>query len=154
MKKFISILSISLLIFANDVSGDEPTTIYSAAARPDGGENVFVVSQPDNFDNPLGNPIVGPEVPPKVYGALPQTSESEDESNNETMELSSQPQPVGTINNTPVQEGIALGKDFQNTLVEGNGRVYDIQSYPIQDIGVMSNPAEPQTIYSPNVNGP
>ena len=154
MKKIISICGVSFFIFANVVSADESTTIYSAAARPDGGENVFVVSQPDNLENPLGNPIVGPEVPPKVYGTLPQTAEPGNESNNEALESSIQSQPIGEINETPVQEGIALGKDFQNTLVEGNGRIYDIQSYPIKDVGVMSNPAEPQTIYSPNVNGP
>ena len=154
MKKFISMLAISLFIFANDVSSGESTTIYSAAVRPDGGENVFVVSQPNNLENPLGNPIVGPEVPPKVYGTLPQATEAENESTDETTESSSQPQPVGTINETPVQEGISLGKDFQNTLVEGSGRIYDIQSYPIKDVEVMSNPAEPQTIYSPNVNAP
>ena len=37
--------------------------------------------------------------------------------------------------------------------MEANGRIYDIQSYPEQDINVMNNPSDPQTIYSPNVNG-
>ena len=152
MKKFISGLFTSLFVLVNDVSGGEPTTIYSAAARPDGGENVFVVSQPNNLENPLGNPIVGPETPPKIYNLPQQKSEQVPEDTADSSQAQSQ--PVGTINNTPVQEGIALGKDFQNTLVEGSGRIYDIQSYPIQDVDVMSNPAEPQTIYSPNVNAP
>ena len=50
------------------------------------------------------------------------------------------------------KEDAELGKQFRNTLLEANGRVYDIQSYPEQDFMLMNNSAEPQTIYSPNVN--
>ena len=45
-----------------------------------------------------------------------------------------------------------LGNDFENTLLEANDRVYDVQSYPEADFKAMGNSANPQTIYSPNVN--
>ena len=45
-----------------------------------------------------------------------------------------------------------LGRDFQNTLLEANGMVYDVQAYPLKDMGVIGNSANPKTIYSPNVN--
>ena len=145
MKIFLGAL---LLLITRGVvyADDAETLVYGAAARPEGGKNVFIVEQPDNLQNPLGNPIVEPREPVQVFGNLSQPTEIA--TNNSVQANSSNNQ------NSPALESKTLGKDFQNTLLEANGRVYDVQSFPEQDIGVISNPAEPQTIYSPNVNAP
>ena len=41
---------------------------------------------------------------------------------------------------------------FQNTLMEANGMVYDVQAFPEADVPVISDTSNPETIYSPNVN--
>ena len=56
------------------------------------------------------------------------------------------PQPETPLNSQQ------LGKDFQNTLMEANGMVYDVQAYPVEDFDAIGDPSNPQTIYSPNVN--
>ena len=148
-RKMQTMLSIILAgILASKASlADETggTVVYGAAATSDGGQNVFVVNQPNNLENPLGNPLYIPAGPPKVFGHVqPETAINQEKS---------QTMPLQT-NESPEQESISLGKDFQNTILEANDRVYDIQSYPKADFQVMENPTDPQTIYSPNVNGP
>jgi hypothetical protein len=117
---------------------DDPTIVYGAANMGEGKENVFVVEQPQNVPNPLGNPIVGPDKPAEVLGDVDNNFNQQNKfENNDNL---------GQINQNN------LGNDFENTLLEANGRVYDVQSYPKADIKVMENPSDPQTIYSPNVN--
>ena len=134
-----------LLLSDATYAADAETLVYGAARRPDGRENIFVVEQPDNLQNPLGDPIIEPQRPTQVFGQLPQKHQNSEG-------ISDQPDNVNN-QNSPALESKALGKDFQNTLLEANGRVYDVQSFPEQDMNIMSNPAEPETIYSPNVNG-
>ena len=129
-------------------AGGTETFVYGAAARSDGGENVFVVAQPDNLENPLGNPIEGPQTPPQVFHSSSQVKVPQSEKNS-SFQFD---QPL--LQTAPTLEAKDLGQDFQNTLLEANGRVYDVQSYPIQDMNVMGNPTQPETIYSPNVNAP
>lgn len=138
-----------------------PTVVFGAAATPNGGQNAFVVEQPKDAGNPLGNPIAGPDTPPQVFD-VPSEMTNQPQQANQSM-----PQPIAdpnalseqnTVtpnagsNNSLPEEAQALGEDFQNTVTEANGRIYDIQSYPEQDVNLMSNPSNPQTIYSPNVN--
>jgi hypothetical protein len=130
-------------------NGSMPTVVFGAAATPDGGQDVFVVEQPKDAPNPLGNPIVGPEVAPKVFDTV--TAESPKPDLQATVSPTASASSLPFSNNPAVQSQV-LGHDFQNTLLEANGRVYDVQSYPIQDFKLMDNSANPQTIYSPNVN--
>lgn len=129
---------------------ESPTIIEAAAATADGGENVMIVEQPENAPNPLGNPL------PDVVSENEANSVNNTENMVQTSENNSTNQIQNTNNklnpNNPQEEAIKLGNDFQNTLVEANGRIYDVQSFPKEDVKVMSNPAQPQTIYSPNVN--
>lgn len=138
---------------AQEQKDDNPTLVFGSAATPDGSQNMFLVEQPKNAPNPLGNPIV---VTPETEnsGEMPNeantsaASQSPDNAPNVADEVKG----VGTPNPNPATEAEALGKDFENTLMEANGRVYDIQSYPEADLKVMDNSSDPQTIYSPNVN--
>lgn len=118
---------------AVDSADNEPTIVYGAAENPEGGQNVFVVEQPKGDNNPLGNPLPVDENPPEVFGFDDEQERGQTTANSE-------------------QNTKNLGDDFQNTLLEANGRVYDVQSYPEQDFKAMGNSANPETIYSPNVN--
>ena len=124
------------------------TVVYGAAKTSDGGENVFVVEQPNGNINPLGDPLPNSGNPPKDFDV--DTENNTIDKNKQWQDTPSVPLPLQNENN--IEKAVDLGKDFQNTLMEANGRVYDIQSYPEQDFKVMGNPSEPQTIYSPNVN--
>ena len=139
MKNIFMIVLGGCVFFAYAWAEDVPTVVYGSAETKNGGQNVFVVEQPKNAVNPLGNPIVEPDNPVQVFGdAYTQNSKQPDQ----TMNYNDK--DTVTQNN--------LGNDFENTLMEANGRVYDIQSYPKADFKAMENPSDPQTIYSPNVN--
>ena len=125
-----------------------PTVVFGSAATPDGGQDMFVVEQPENAPNPLGNPIV--EEP--AEGNKVSRPENCPPCDNGQPAFKTEPAVVQPQNNNPAVNAEALGKDFQNTLMEANGRVYDVQSFPEQDMKVIGNPSDPQTIYSPNVN--
>jgi len=109
---------------------------------------VFVVEQPDGNINPLGNPLPNSSNPPKDFDV--DTENNTIDKNKQWQDTPSVPLPLQNEND--IEKSVNLGKDFQNTLTEANGRVYDIQSYPEQDFKVMGNPSEPLSIYSPNVN--
>ena len=132
---------IFLLTLAHSAQAQYPTVVKAIANTPDGKKNIAILEQP-NSENPLGNPIVGPYIAPQAYN----TADAEQYDNITAS--------AGQSNTTegPPQQAQDLGKQFKNTLMEANGEIYDVQSYPIQDIGVMSNNTDPQTIYSPNVN--
>lgn len=118
-----------------------PTIVYGKAQQPDGVMDEVVVEQPDNSDNPLGNPL------PNVVEAQPNTEDMV-AANKTTTSLHNQQQTEAES----ADSSQALGSQFQNTLMEANGMVYDIQAYPTQDLGAIGNPSNPETIYSPNVN--
>lgn len=132
------IVAIMAVIIAK-AGDDSPTVVYGAAATPDGGQNVFVVEQSKDAPNPLGDPLPPSNVPPKVYSIDDNENVSTNQNNAENSDMSA-------------NDSKNLGDDFQNTLMEANGRVYDVQSYPMEDFKAMGNPSNPQTIYSPNVN--
>ncbi|MBE6452299.1 MAG: hypothetical protein E7012_02275 [Alphaproteobacteria bacterium] len=120
------------------VEENAPTVVIGAAATPDGNENVFEVVQPKDAPNPLGNPI---------------EEQNSDADDNKLPKIAdSEVAKKETISPQQPQNAVQAGKDFQNTLLEANGRVYDVQSYPEGDLPIMNNTANPETIYSPNVN--
>ena len=133
---------------AQEATDEVPTVVFGSAATADGGQNAFMVEQAKDAPNPLGNPIETPERPTQVFDVPSEIDSSAVEQNSEPVSAASS---INNQENLPA-EAQALGKDFQNTVMEANGRVYDVQSYPEQDLKLMGNSANPQTIYSPNVN--
>lgn len=131
---------IFLILICFAAQAQEPTFVEAIANTPNGGKNIAIIEQP-NSENPLGNPIIGPYVAPKAYNAA-------DALHDDVNAVAGQ---TNTEKNLP-QQAQSLGQQFKNTLMEANGEIYDVQSYPVQDIGVIGNNADPQTIYSPNVN--
>ncbi len=142
----LSILSSNLSHAAEQPVNNKPTIVYGTAATPDGKENVFVVEQPKGAPNPLGDPIPTTQ-PTEVFEPVSESLSPTAAQENPPVEAIS---PSATEN--PPAEADTLGREFRNTLMEANGMVYDVQAYPEQDFKLMSNPGEPQTIYSPNVN--
>ena len=113
-----------------------PTLVYGKSETAPGVSEEVLLEQPDNNENPLGNPIVGIAAPT----AQPQQAEPAMQPNQEN------------VHSQEPQDNQALGKQFQNTLMEANGEVYDVQAYPEADLKAIGNSSDPQTIYSPNVN--
>ncbi len=130
---------------------EAPTVVYGSAQTASGGEDTFVVEQPDNAPNPLGDPLPEPQTPRKDY-TLEQNRPSQQAAAENSVvapALGNGPQGVPVVGPDSAQE---LGNQFQNTLTEANGMVYDVQAFPEADMPVISNPSDPETIYSPNVN--
>lgn len=140
-------------IIEEEAMPQAPTLVYGAAKKENGTMDKVLVEQPAGAPNPLGNPIVS-DVPPEDFGNSPEQQAPLSSNETAPSALSSGPNTSGTVPFAPgsPQEASDLGKEFQNTLVEGNGMIYDIQAYPTQDIDVIGNSANPETIYSPNVN--
>ena len=162
LAKIMMFCGTMFMSFAAGAQENSPTVVFGAAATPDGKQNTFLVEQPDGAENPLGDPITGNDNPPQVFDVQNEMSNQSAGNNSASI-----PQPIKdenalneqntvgpneNLNSDLPQAAQELGQDFQNTLMEANGRIYDVQSYPEQDIKVMDNPSDPQTIYSPNVN--
>ena len=130
-------------VIAEEQNNAAPTIVFGAAKKPDGSMGEFVVEQPDGAPNPLGDPLQFPNPSPQPVTDNQQDASAPVEKTNSVA------QPVSESGNETPQ---ALGKDFQNTLMEANGMVYDVQAYPVKDFKAIGNSAEPETIYSPNVN--
>lgn len=145
-KIFFLIWLFSGLGIMTEVAAEMPTIIEAEANTKDGGKNIAIVEQPADSGNPLGNPIVGAYVAPKAYNAADGLSVYNHY--NEQNDVMGDNQAEESVQNQAVE----LGHDFENTLIEANGRIYSTQSYPADDIEVIGNKTMPQTIYSPNVN--
>ena len=137
MKKLFFTFALNVFFISASMADDSPTVVFGAAETKDGGQNVFVVRQPENAPNPLGNPLPMPNKPVEVFGDVYKPTNKQSNVN------------ISNANNQSQQN---LGNDFENTLLEANDRVYDIQSYLKADFKAMENPSNPETIYSPNVN--
>ena len=118
-----------------------PTIVVGEAQTADGNENLFMVEQPSNAPNPLGDPIISTEA--NTQNSETKEDMSAKQQNSESSVKSQDEQP---------KNAEQAGKDFENTLIEANGRIYDVQSYPEGDLPIMGDSANPETIYSPNVN--
>lgn len=133
-----------MIIAEEAASSATPTIVYGAAKEKDGGEDEFAVEQAPGAPNPLGEPIEAVADVNKGDALLDTIPEVKMPKNNTEMQAGNRV--------VPPSEAQKLGKDFQNTIEESNGMIYDIQAYPAKDLGVMGDSANPQTIYSPNVN--
>ena len=121
-----------------------PTIVFGKSERSDGEIDEVVVEQSNNNNiNPLGDPL------PEVVTESKQT-ETLPTKNNSELSTTSKPDKMSLSKDVDVTDN--LGKQFQNTLMEANGRVYDVQSFPVEDMNAIGNSSNPETIYSPNVN--
>ncbi len=139
------------LVIAEEAASAASTVVYGAAKEAGGGNNSVVVEQPAGAPNPLGNPISVPEQnenTPAAAECSNTVAAPAENVGNMPLDTTSASQ----INPNTAQGQKELGKDFQNTLLEADGMVYDVQAYPEEDLKAIGNPSDPATLYSPNVN--
>ena len=135
--KLVQVLSAILGLAVTNAYAQIPTVVVGEAVTAQGDINAVVVEQPENAANPLGDPI-----PEQID--VPQMQVTPEVATDKKQEPKKVDAPSVPAKNP--------GDDFQNTLLEANGRIYDVQSYPQADLPKIEDSANPQTIYSPNVN--
>lgn len=139
--------------------GTEPTIVYGSAATASGKNDTYTVEQPADAPNPLGNPIV-PDVnqqPEYQNNAIPSSSDNSAASSTPTTpspdETSADLSPMSIVNQTAEQDPAPFSESpeqqqnqIQNTLYQGGDRIYDVQSFPINDVKEITEPNIQPTI--------
>lgn len=155
MKSLLFLLMVVLAANAEaaetiDVRSDsaQPTVIYGEAENANGTFNEMTVEQAADAQNPFGNPIVnelpyGKRVPEGEKGKpLPPAPELGKSPVNVVSQTSGQ-NPEISPQNSPEQ----MQNEIQNTLYESDDRIYDLQSYPDNDINQIENQGNAVTNY-------
>lgn len=155
MKSLLFLLMVVLAANAEaaetiDVRSDsaQPTVIYGEAENANGTFNEMTVEQAADAQNPFGNPIVnelpyGKRVPEGEKGKpLPPAPELGKSPVNVVSQTSGQ-NPEISPQNSPEQ----MQNEIQNTLYESDDRIYDLQSYPDNDINQIENRGNAVTNY-------
>nr|QIM10258.1 hypothetical protein PlAlph_0120 [uncultured Alphaproteobacteria bacterium] len=144
MLRYVIIISlIAVAVNAEEIidSFSQPnneTIIYGQAANANGTVNKVTIEQPADAGNPLGDPV--PDYTPPTKQPLRRGQKSEvapanaaaTSEDNAISQIS--PQNPSDSQMTPQQ----MNNEIQNKLYEEGNRVYDVQSYPIDDIGYMN----------------
>lgn len=139
LRYIIAILLIAFSVNAEEIlssfaAPDNETVIYGEANTSDKQATEILVEQPDNADNPLGTPIIDEKNSsnsafqkqnPKV---LPQLSNISSPQNDNVVEQSTKQNPSDSQMSTQ-----QMNNEIQNKLYEEGNRIYDLQSYPIDD---------------------
>lgn len=150
------------MIIAEEAAAESPTIVYGASQTAPGKSDEVVVEQGANAPNPFGNPINGDDssievpgtavIPEKIMKPAPQPIGNSQTNSPAKPQGNDLGLPDSGSLVVPAEPAGELGQDFQNTLIESEGTVYDIQAFPEEDMKVIGNPENPKTIYSPNVN--
>lgn len=136
MKKTI----IASLLFSFSAFAQTPTIVYGSAETAEGGQDAYIVAQPADAPNPLGNPIV---ISPQTQYETPLSpTPAPTEKTRSDIINQSTPQNPAPFSETPKQEN----SQIQNTLYQGGNRIYDVQSYPINDVKTITEPNIQPTI--------
>lgn len=134
--------------------GNEPTVIFGEAATAAGTFNEITVTQAADAPNPFGDPVAEPQPPaPKKKAALKKKKPAAGENVqnpapplNQAMDVVSETSaqnPEISPENSPEQ----MQNEIQNTLYESDNRIYDLQSYPDDDINQIENEGNAVTNY-------
>lgn len=133
-----------------DVRSDsaQPTVIYGEAENANGTFNEMTVEQAADAQNPFGNPIVnelpyGKRVPEGEKGRPQPPAPELGKSPVNVVSQTSGQNPEISPQNSPEQ----MQNEIQNTLYESDDRIYDLQSYPDNDINQIENQGNAVTNY-------
>ena len=139
LKLIVFITLLSKILYAQN-----PTIVYGESELSNGKSDSYLIEQPQNAPNPLGNPIVTPpqkqnNIQPKIPDSIyePESSNSQ---NLDIHQISDQNPPPFAVSPQQMQNKI------ENTLYQGGNRIYDIQSYPLDDINKITKPNIDPTI--------
>lgn len=139
-----------LLILSTPAWSQEPTVVFGASQTAPGVYDGTILTQPENAPNPLGNPIVAPQPVDHQSDTPPQTDSI---SAAGQLAQSGDPQQPNVINQTAPQDPAPFSvspsvqqNQIENTLYQGGNRIYDVQSYPLNDIKTITKPNIDPTI--------
>ena len=122
-----------------------PTVVYGASETAPDTPDSYLLIQPKDSPNPLGNPIPDEmnDVQPDSQN-LPMATQSQQ---------SDKAAPINEINQSEAQNPSPFSQSpeqeqnqIENTLYEGGNRIYDVQSYPINDVKTITEPNIDPTI--------
>lgn len=122
---------------------ESPTLVYGASKKSSKESDEVLIEQPANAANPLGNPIVDDstlEENPFAPKESAETVTKSETSSSKTVE--SNTAPNNDYQNNPQQ--------IDNTLYESGNRIYDLQSYPVEDVNKVMQPNIQPTISNDN----
>lgn len=138
-------------LYSSLCAAQNPTIVFGKAATPDGNFNSLILEQPENAENPLGNPIDTPN-----FQNQPDNTEEEQSPQNSNQP---EPQASATTNQNIVSEYLPINPQpsseynlkkeqsmIQDKLYEYDNRIYDIQSIPVKDIQKIEEPNIEPTI--------
>lgn len=128
------------LLFTFPALAQTPTIVYGAAATANGATDSYIVTQPADAPNPLGNPIV--VAPQTQYTAPANATPRAPEKPQQRIINQTAPQNPAPFSETPEQEN----SQIQNTLYQGGNRIYDVQSFPLSDVKTVTEPNIQPTI--------
>ena len=134
-------LVVFMIILSINALAQEPTIVFGASELPDKQKDSFMITQPENAPNPLGNPIVYvPNNQDQEQLPVNVKTPQKNLANKEIYQTEEQnPKPFSTSPQS-------LKNQIENTLYQGGDRIYDVQSYPIQDINKITEPNIQPTI--------
>lgn len=115
------------------------TTVFGEAQTPDGSANEFLVEQPQDSGNPLGNPITG-IAPVNAQNNAENVQIQPATTRSEVVQNSLQNPSISQM--TPEQ----MGNEIQNKLYQEGNRVYDVQSYPVADFETINQNGQDEAI--------
>lgn len=126
----------NIVTISETESENAPTVIYGASENTFAQKDEAIVVQPKNGGNPLADPIVNNDsiLPANVNNTSANVKTKQVQPSNVVNEVSQQNPPISE--ETPQQ----MNSEIQNTLYESGGRIYDEQSYPINDINTITQP--------------
>lgn len=134
-------------IMDSNSAATNDTVVYGSAATQQGSQDTFVVEQPADAANPLGSPIVDDSsAQPAATSPQPTDTAVQPSTNNVAAPL-----PAGVVNQISEQNPsissepnpASMDNKIQDTLYESGNRIYDIQSYPVNDVNQMESPSQP-----------
>ena len=134
-------------IMDSNSAATNDTVVYGSAATQQGSQDTFVVEQPADAANPLGSPIVDDSTA-QPAATSPQPTDTAVQPSTNTVAA---PLPAGVVNQISEQNPsissepnpASMDNKIQDTLYESGNRIYDIQSYPVNDVNQMESPSQP-----------
>lgn len=107
----------------------DETMVFGEAKQPNGTFNAALVEQPQNAPNPLGAPIYDNEPSPAPFSPSATAPVPFAHPAGNIIDQTSPQNPA--ISQMSPQ---TMGSEIQNKLYQSGDRIYDVQSYPAEDI--------------------
>ena len=119
---------------------DSETVVFGEAQNADGTTNEVLLEQPQNAGNPLGNPITDDTTSTAGTNAV------------QPLTTKNMPLTLGVAQNslqnptdsqmTPEQ----MNNEIQNKIYQEGNRIYDVQSYPADDLKTVNQNGQNEAI--------